>query len=153
MLNFGICHVESTNYFILPKQQDKNIEFYFCPLDKWSYKIINYLAKCGWILFHILNTFSHSLMKGSWEKWSKEIYLHEEKRWEKKKIKWHNGKRKTKLIEASSTWHTRQKQTCKPAASRTCRRMSILTHQRRDPRPARAPPLQGPLPRRPKNRV
>lgn len=34
-----------------------------------------------------------SLMKGSWEKWSKETYLHEEKRWEKKKkvAQWKKG--------------------------------------------------------------
>lgn len=34
-----------------------------------------------------------SLMKESWEKWSKETYLREDKRWEKEKKKWHNGKK------------------------------------------------------------
>lgn len=56
-----------------------------------------------------------SLRKGSWEKWSKETYLHEEKRWEKKENKvaqWKKGK-----PDESSTRNTGEKRTCTPAAS------------------------------------
>lgn len=84
-------------------------------------------------------------MKGSWEKWSKETYLHEEKGWEKKRKKWHNGKKENQ----TNRWEEHLKRR-READMQTCCQLHL---READPQPPPPPPA-GPEPSQgPRERV
>lgn len=137
----------------------------------WNEELLYNGKRCAWLLGRVLKERARaagertatcraqrggtaSLMKGSQEEWSKETYLHEEKRWERKKTKWHNGIKENQTNRWEQPLKHRPESThAKSSASCTCRSMSVLTHQSLYPGLAQVPLGEGPWPRRPKNRV